>query len=32
VHKESLRFVAILSTRFCWIEGAGGKTVVVVVS
>jgi hypothetical protein len=32
VQKESLRFVATLSTCFCWIEGAWGEVVVVVVS
>jgi hypothetical protein len=32
VQKESLRFVAALSTCFCWIEGAWGKAVVVAVS
>jgi hypothetical protein len=31
VQKESLRFVATLSTYFCWIEGAGGEVVVVAV-
>jgi hypothetical protein len=32
VQKESLCFAATLSTCFCWIEGAGGEAVVVVVS
>jgi hypothetical protein len=32
VQKESLHFVAALSTYFCWIEGAWGKAVVVAVS
>jgi hypothetical protein len=32
VQKESLCFVATLSTCFCWIEGAGGEAVVVAVS
>ena len=29
---KSLRFVATFLTFFCWIEGAGGEAVVVVVS
>jgi hypothetical protein len=32
VQKEYLRFVAVLSTCFCWIEGAWAKDVVVAVS
>jgi hypothetical protein len=32
VQKESLHFVAILSTCFCWIEGAWAEAVVVAVS
>jgi hypothetical protein len=32
VQKESLHFVATLSTCFCLIEGAWGKAVVVAVS
>jgi hypothetical protein len=32
VHKEFLFFAATLSTCFCWIEGAGGETVVVAMS
>jgi hypothetical protein len=32
VQKDSLRFVATLSTCFCWIEGAWGEAVVVAVS
>jgi hypothetical protein len=32
VQKESLQFVAALSTCFYWIEGAWGKAVVVAVS
>jgi hypothetical protein len=32
VQKESLHFVAALSTCFCWIEGARGRAVVVAVS
>jgi hypothetical protein len=32
VQKESLCFVAILSTCFCWIEGAWVEAVVVAVS
>jgi hypothetical protein len=32
VQKEYLCFVATLSTCFCWIEGAGGETVVVAMS
>jgi hypothetical protein len=32
VQKESLCFFATLSTYFCWIEGAGGETVVVAMS
>jgi hypothetical protein len=32
VQKESLCFAATLSTCFCWIEGAWGEAVVVLVS
>jgi hypothetical protein len=32
VQKESLHFATILSTFFCWIEGAWVEAVVVVVS
>jgi hypothetical protein len=32
VQKEFFCFVATLSTCFCWIEGAGGETVVVAMS
>jgi hypothetical protein len=32
VQKESLHFVAVLSTCFCWIEGALAEAVVVAVS
>jgi hypothetical protein len=32
VQKELVCFAAILSTCFCWIEGAWGKAVVVAVS
>jgi hypothetical protein len=32
VQKESLHFVAILSTCFCWIEGVWVEAVVVAVS
>jgi hypothetical protein len=32
VQKESLHFATILSTCFCWIEGAWAKAVVVAVS
>jgi hypothetical protein len=32
VQKEYLRFVATLSTCFCWIEGARGEAIVVAVS
>jgi hypothetical protein len=31
VQKESLCFVAVFSTRLCWIEGAWAKAVVVAV-
>jgi hypothetical protein len=32
VQKESLCFVAILPTYFCWIEGAWAEAVVVAIS
>jgi hypothetical protein len=32
VQKEYFHFYTTLSTCFCWIEGAGGETVVVAVS
>jgi hypothetical protein len=32
VQNESFLFAETLSTCFCWIEGAGGETVVVAVS
>jgi hypothetical protein len=32
VQKESLHFATILSTYFCWIEGAWAEVVVVAVS
>jgi hypothetical protein len=32
VQKEYLRFTTVLSTHFCWIEGAWAEVVVVAVS